>query len=470
MIMNTGERMKQMSSTNRLLIQFNTFKSVSVLIICMLTIFLISGCSGEEGHGVLDEVLEESETIIEFDDEVIQQDDIEITAEEDFGKDDILENDWEWIIEPDNEKKIRFVDESKVTIEFDNGEFMMLDLINNNRMKLEWDTVGQYSENYARVSNNEMITYVNANTEQIFNDYFDDGLEVSESVIGVKLDDKWGFINLEGKVIIDFTYEEVTSFDNGIAIVKQNGLWGIINKTGEKLTEFIYQDKKNISEKIIALKVGDKWGFIDNEGKQISEFEYDQVLDFHEDLAAVSQNGKWGYIDTNGNLQIEMIYDGANDFSEGLAAVMLINEQFNRVEWGYIDSNNNIRIDFYPYSASDGRSVYIGPFKDGKAFVTKDLYTIIDVNGTELFSQDSIYFIHGFTYYSKIDGIRGYVFTDENMIVRKYGLVSIDGEERLEPVFDNIREVRGNYVIIENSIDGITEEGLICLNTDKSNP
>jgi hypothetical protein len=373
---------------------------------------------------------------------------------------------WEWIIKPGDSKGIFFIDESLAAVEYENRELVILDLITNSKYDLGWETISHFSEGYAKVSLDSKVAYVNKKGVPIFEEMFDGGLEFNESVVGVQYGGKWGYINKEGKVIIDFDFEEVTSFNDGIAMVKKHGLWGGITKSGEMLTEVVYQDKRTTSEGYTAVKKNDKWGFIDNKGQEICNFEYDQVSDFHEGLAAVSLNGKWGYLDVKGSLSIGLIYDGASDFSEGLAAVMLRNQLSKRTEWAYIDKNDNTIIDFYPYNASGSRRVYVGGFEDGKAFVTKDLYTIIDANGEEVYNQDSLFFIHGFTYYSDINAIRGYVFTDEKMLVRKYGLVGLNGQTILEPVFDNIREIKANYIIVENKIDNEVKIGLVKLNVD----
>ncbi|QZY57530.1 WG repeat-containing protein [Crassaminicella profunda] len=51
----------------------------------------------------------------------------------------------------------------------------------------------------------------------------------------IKLDDKYGFINKEGKLIIKAEYDKVRSFSEGLAPVKINGRWGYIDKNGEKI-------------------------------------------------------------------------------------------------------------------------------------------------------------------------------------------------------------------------------------------
>ena len=49
---------------------------------------------------------------------------------------------------------------------------------------------------------------------------------------------------------------------------------------------------------------------------------------------------------------------------------------------------------------------------------------------------------------------------------RKYGLINLHGEQRLEPVFDFIGDINGKYVIVWNvadDINGYFSQGVIEL-------
>ena len=42
------------------------------------------------------------------------------------------------------------------------------------------------------------------------------------------------------------------------------------------------------------------------------------------------------------------------------------------------------------------------------------------------------------------------------MKIRKYGLINLYGEQRLEPVFDFIGDINGKYVIVWDTVDDIS--------------
>ena len=198
-----------------------------------------------------------------------------------------------------------------------------------------------------------------------------------------------------------------------------------------------------------------KWGFIDTAGNVAIDFQYDEVENFREDLAAVRQGDKWGYIDKNGKEVISCKYDEVHSFSEGLAAVA-INNYFEDgyMAWAYIDTKGEVVIPFYSYSALGGIPLVIGDFHDGRAFVTKDLVSVIGKNGENIFSGDSLFFISKAEYYKEHSAMIGYIYSDSSMKIKKYGLLNLKGEEVLKPVFDYIESIYGEYMIVADIKNG----------------
>ena len=62
--------------------------------------------------------------------------------------------------------------------------------------------------------------------------YDDVNLFEKDSITGVKVGDKWGFINRTGKVLIPFQFDKADNFYEGLAAVKKDGLWGFIDLKG----------------------------------------------------------------------------------------------------------------------------------------------------------------------------------------------------------------------------------------------
>lgn len=62
---------------------------------------------------------------------------------------------------------------------------------------------------------------------------FDSVGEVSEGLIAVEINKKWGYMNKKGKIIIKPQFDWASSFHGGLARIELNYLAGFINKKGE---------------------------------------------------------------------------------------------------------------------------------------------------------------------------------------------------------------------------------------------
>jgi KWG repeat domain protein len=212
----------------------------------------------------------------------------------------------------------------------------------------------------------------------------------------------------------------------------------------------------NFNEGLAAVKQGNKWTFINNSGIAVTNTSYDEINDFCEGFAAVKSQGKWGYIDKDGKEVIECKYDDVHNFSEGLAAVAINNySDDGNTSWAYIDAKGEIVIPFYPYSAIGEVPLIIGNFHDGKAFVTKDLISVIGKNGEDIFRGDSLFFISKAKYYKEHSAMIGYIYTDSHMKTIKYGLLNLGGDEVLKPIFDYIEDIYGEYMTVADINKGV---------------
>ena len=77
-----------------------------------------------------------------------------------------------------------------------------------------------------------------------------------------KENDKWGFVNKEGKTIVDPIYDKVTEFNKyGFAAVLKDGKWGVVNKEGKQITDTIYKLNDNQEPFFIGKYYQVKYGF-----------------------------------------------------------------------------------------------------------------------------------------------------------------------------------------------------------------
>jgi hypothetical protein len=202
--------------------------------------------------------------------------------------------------------------------------------------------------------------------------------------------EKFGFLNPDGSVMIRAQYQYASRMTEGVAVIAEplkasvnpyetmesayemnGGDYYIIDRTGKKINQDPYPLIREFSNGRAAFNkdglwknegyysastklIGGKWGFLDASGKEIIEAKYDYVYDFKngkakvrsglrifwidkdgKECAAPSQlpqkeftvycePGFFGYIDVKGNWAIAPQYYSAKGFSEGFAAVMTL--------------------------------------------------------------------------------------------------------------------------------------------------
>jgi hypothetical protein len=167
-------------------------------------------------------------------------------------------------------------------------------------------------------------------------------------------DNKYGFVDLSGKLVVPCNYKFVHSFDDGLArvAVLPEGAW------------------VNDWEKCL-------WGFIDAKGNVVLDLKYQRLGCFREGLArfrtmekVADKTGfgedrfyhRWGFIDRAGKVVIEPKYAGATDFSSGLALVTLPGKGEQtagggglvpHLEMAYIDKTGKIVMRTHAYWGED---------------------------------------------------------------------------------------------------------------------
>jgi len=250
--------------------------------------------------------------------------------------------------------------------------------------------------------------------------------------------DRWGFIDLAGKLKIAQNFQNVAPFSQGLAAAlpykeaSKTNKWGFIDKAGNWAIAPQFEDAKPFSEGLAAVRVGSKWGFIkpdgsfavkpvflsvgsfnsgramacplpdrhivyiDKTGKQVYSTDYNELdskngpssviyqiysllqpdfLNYSEGLLCARKDGKSGYKDRDGNWAIKPQFERVYPFSCGRAVVT----QAGR--FGFIDRSGKaiteIKYDFaIPFSEDIGAI-----FERGKG------YSYIDLSGKPLFGK-----------------------------------------------------------------------------------
>ena len=102
-------------------------------------------------------------------------------------------------------------------------------------------------------------------------------ISYSEGVFIVQLNDKKKLLSTNNETLTPW-YDEIDLFFGGLARAKQGNKYGYLNIKGKVVLPFVYDDAGDFNDsKKAMVKYKGKWGMIDNLGNTIIPFEYEQA-------------------------------------------------------------------------------------------------------------------------------------------------------------------------------------------------
>ena len=133
------------------------------------------------------------------------------------------------------------------------------------------------------------------------------------------------FINTSGSIVFD-AYEDARFFKNGLAAVKINDRYGYIDLNGNFLIKPQFDDAKSFLDSGFAivgvgLKNFRKWGIINRKGEYIINPQFDFIIHGTNDLFMVNIDGKWGLIDSLGNFILKPDFSDVWVYPNGIATI-----------------------------------------------------------------------------------------------------------------------------------------------------
>lgn len=119
--------------------------------------------------------------------------------------------------------------------------------------------------------------FMNSCGEIMFDQFFDETRPFSEGLAAVKINDKFGYIDLDGNMVISPWYSEAQSFYDGVAVVQKDTTYITIDKAGNELFS---GDWETLSPFINGMSIFSKngcYGVITLEGDLLLQPEFDSI-------------------------------------------------------------------------------------------------------------------------------------------------------------------------------------------------
>lgn len=226
--------------------------------------------------------------------------------------------------------------------------------------------------------------FLDENGKNVFGKSFHLAESFSENLACVRVDEEWGFINVQGDFEIPCQFQDVGDFHCGLAAAQVNNLWGFIGTDGSWVIEPCFEGVLSFSEERAAVCLNDKIAFIDVGGEQITDFEFDEAGSFADgraqtlvyETAAARRIVK--YIDCDGKVAIEL----AKLYKDLTGTSGVTYGRFPRQSEDYLSPGSRDSLHIYspnnPKSAVSSR----GQFSNGLLQIHHEgKFGIIDCNG-----------------------------------------------------------------------------------------
>ncbi|MEY8338322.1 WG repeat-containing protein [Lachnospiraceae bacterium 62-35] len=104
---------------------------------------------------------------------------------------------------------------------------------------------------------------LNDKGEQVTETLFEDAKPfLTEQPTAVKVNGKWGFVDLDGNMVIEPQYADARPFSNGLAPVMPGSSWGYITQENQLVIEDKFLDAKSFYKGVAPVKENSRWSGI----------------------------------------------------------------------------------------------------------------------------------------------------------------------------------------------------------------
>jgi hypothetical protein len=172
----------------------------------------------------------------------------------------------------------------------------------------EYQDFGTLGEGYITAKRNNKWGFVDLQGRLRISNRYEEVRPFQEDHAAVILRGKWGFIDKGETLKVQPHYDRVSSFQNGLAIVQEQNMFGLINEFGKEIVKVEWASiERTIRGNYIIRRDDGLLGLAGSDGAFILRPNFESIIDFEQKII-VSQNGKKGILDYNGGQLFRINY------------------------------------------------------------------------------------------------------------------------------------------------------------------
>ena len=205
------------------------------------------------------------------------------------------------------------------------------------------------------ISQNELNNLLKTALNKIKNgespeDAFDVWWELKSGFIIIGLQNKYNYINKNGKLLSKQWFDNWWELQNGLAKIELNGKYNVINTDGEIISNQWFDYIDSFKDGFAGVRLNGKYNFINTDGEILSKQWFDNCRDFYDGYAYVRLNGSSKFVDTKGKLHDDR---PANESKKRIFYKNILNETSISAPRARYRSNGSLAF----YKDSDKRDI-----------------------------------------------------------------------------------------------------------------
>ncbi len=143
--------------------------------------------------------------------------------------------------------------------------------------------------------------------------------DLREDFFLIKKDNRWGFLDTQGRMRISNRYEEANVFSEGLAPIKLRGKWGFVDKEERLIIQPYYEEVSAFRNKISIVKIGKRKGLIDPAGIEIIDINWEEIsMTPNGNFIVKDRANNYGLLSKEGHFLLRSGYQLIEDIAGGV--------------------------------------------------------------------------------------------------------------------------------------------------------
>lgn len=302
---------------------------------------------------------------------------------------------------------------NKVLIMVNDSDYIgFIDTTGNYLISPQFDEATLFKEGLAVVNKNDSVFFINKENQNVFSTFYNDAFtfaygnapvninnqwflinrqgqksagpfedlsEQSENIYIVKINSKYGAMDVYGNSIISPQYDRLGDFKNGFAYYLNGGLYGFVSKTG-LASKARYQWISDFDEnKLAIVKFNNQFGLVNENDSIVLPTQYDLVLKAENNIYIIVKNNKYGFYYGKGCFVTDIDFDYKKELPVSYYTNGKLFKLLKKNKQALMDINGRVSIDYDAYEEVNfAQSNMIRIKRKGKyGFVDRKLNLVI---------------------------------------------------------------------------------------------